>query len=58
MLDILLPATDGVVALQFAAAATAVVVGVWLTRKDRDSRRLVVGLGLLASGLMAIRAIH
>ncbi|MDK1102738.1 MAG: hypothetical protein V3S38_02210 [Acidimicrobiia bacterium] len=58
MLDILLPSTDAVVALQFAGLATAVAVGIWLARRNRDLLRLVIGLGLLTSGLMAIRAIH
>ena len=58
MLDFLLPTTDAGVAIQFAVWAAASVGGLIATRKNKDVRLLVVGLSVLALGLLSVRAIH
>jgi len=58
VLDLLLPATDGGVAVQFVVV-TAIAGGlVWIVRRDRNLRLLVIGLSVLTYGLMALRAVH
>jgi len=56
--DILLPTTDAGVAAQFGLLLVVAVTGAWFARHNKDVLRLVVGLTLLAAGLMAVRAIH
>jgi len=58
LIEVLLPSTDAGVALQFGLLFGSTTAGLWFTRRDRDLRRLVFGIGLLVAGLMAIRAIH
>jgi CHASE2 domain-containing sensor protein len=58
MLDFLLPTTDAGVAVQFAVWATASVGGFIATRKNKDVRLLIIGLSILALGLLSVRAIH
>ncbi|MEE8457934.1 MAG: hypothetical protein V3S28_07790 [Acidimicrobiia bacterium] len=58
MIEVLLPSTDAGVALQFGLLLGATTTGLWFTRRDRDLRRLILGVGLLLAGVMAIRAIH
>jgi uncharacterized membrane protein len=58
VLDILLPTTDAGVAAQFGLLLAIAVTAAWFARHNRDVLRLVIGLTLLAAGLMAIRAIH
>ncbi|MFV1970858.1 MAG: hypothetical protein ACC683_07655 [Acidimicrobiia bacterium] len=53
-----MPATDAWVATQFGLLLVVTATGGWFTRQNKDLRRLVLGLGLLLAGLMAIRAIH
>lgn len=58
MLDFFLPTTDAGVAAQFLGLAAISAVALFLTRDLPDARLLVIGLSLLALGVMAIRAIH
>jgi hypothetical protein len=58
MIDVLLPATDAGVALQFGLVLTAGTVGFVVTRRNRDVQLLVIGLTVLLVALMALRAIH
>lgn len=58
ILEILLPSTDRLVALEFAAVVALAAIGLWMTRRDKDLRRLVLGVSLLTMGVMAVRAIH
>ena len=58
MLDLLLPSTDGGVAIQLAMWAAISAVALLTARRNKDLRLLVIGLSVLALGLMGIRAIH
>lgn len=58
MIDVLLPSTDGGVAVQLVLLVVFTGVGAYLTRRNRDLRILVVGVAVLILGLMAVRAIH
>ena len=58
MIDVLLPATDAGVALQFGVVLVAGVVGFIFARRSRDVRLLIIGLTVLLVALMALRAIH
>jgi len=57
-MDLLLPTTDAGVAAQLAVWATVSVGGLIITRKNKDLRLLVIGLSVLALGLLGVRAIH
>ncbi len=57
-MDILLPATDAGVLLQAVVWTALLALGIIVTRRNRDVRLLVVGIGILGYGLMAVRAIH
>ena len=57
-MDILLPATDTGVLVQVVVWTALLVLGIIVTRRNRDVRLLVVGIGILGYGLMAVRAIH
>ena len=58
MLDVLLPSTDAGVAAQFGLLLVVALTAGLFARHNKDVLRLVVGLTLLLSGIMAIRAIH
>ncbi len=58
VLDFFLPTTDAGVAAQFVGLAAISTVALYVTRNQPDARLLVIGLSLLALGVMAIRAIH
>ncbi len=58
VIDVLLPSTDGGVAVQLVLLVVFAGAGVYLTRRSRDLRILVVGVAVLILGLMAVRAIH
>jgi len=58
LFDILLPSTDGGVALQFVVWLLASATALWFTRHNKDYRLLAIGLSLLTFGIMAVRAIH
>ena len=57
-MELLLPHTDGGVAVQFVIATTVLAVAMWLVRRKPDARLLVIGLWLTAYGLMGVRALH
>lgn len=58
MLDLLLPSTDAGVAAQLGLLLVIAATAAWFARHNKDVLRLVIGLTLLLSGLMAVRAIH
>lgn len=58
MLDLLLPSTDGGVAIQFVIWLALSAAALWFTRRHKDLRLLAIGLSVLTFGLLAIRAIH
>ena len=58
MLDLLLPTTDTGVAAQVAVLVAVSIGALIVTRRNRDLRLLVVGLSVLALGIMGIRMIH
>lgn len=58
MYDLLLPETDAGVFAQFALLFIAAGISGWFARSNKDILLLIVGMTLLAAGLMAIRAIH
>lgn len=53
-----LPATDTVVAAQFAVVVVVVTALLVLLRHRPQARWLVAGLGALLVALMALRALH
>ena len=58
MIEVVLPRTDGGVLAQFVVVSIAAVValiGLW---RWRDLRVLVIGVAVLAYGVMAVRAVH
>jgi len=58
VIDLLLPATDAGVAVQFGVVIAIGLIGLLVTRKFQDLRLLVVGLTILLVALMAVRAVH
>jgi hypothetical protein len=58
MVDLLVPATDGGVAVQFGLVIVAGLIGLLLSRRRPDVRLLVIGLTILLLALMAVRAVH
>jgi hypothetical protein len=56
--DVLLPATDRMVALQLTAVLAVAAIAMWVTRRERALVELVVGVALVAVGLMGVRALH
>lgn len=58
MTDVLLPRTDAGVLAQVAAVTLIVAAATWLTRRRPELRLVVVGFGLVAYGVMGVRALH
>lgn len=58
MNDLLRPTTDAGVFLQFALVLLVVGLGLVLTRRRPDGRLVVIGAGMLALGVMGLRAVH
>ncbi len=58
MIDVLLPRTDAGVLVQLVIATVVFAVLVWRFRRNRDARIFVVGLWVMAVGLMGVRALH
>lgn len=56
--ELLQPRTDAGVLAQVAVVVVVWAYGLWRTRRDRDLRLLVAGLGVFVLGLMALRAAH
>jgi hypothetical protein len=57
-MDLLLPRTDELVAIQAAVALVVWGAAYRWSRGDRDSRLFVVGAGILAVALFGARALH
>jgi hypothetical protein len=58
LIDLLLPRTDGGVAVQVVIVVVAAISGLYVTRRRPDARLLVIGVALLAVAFMALRAVH
>lgn len=56
--ELLLPHTDAGVAMQILGGAAAWVGAMWLVRRHREGRTLVIGVGVLVAALAALRAVH
>jgi hypothetical protein len=57
-MDLLLPRTDELVAVQALVALGAWTAAYRWSRRDRDARLLVIGAGLLTVALFGARALH
>lgn len=58
VIDFLLPATDGGVAVQLGAWTLISGFSIYRTRHDKDFRILAVGVSILVLSAMGIRALH
>ncbi|MGE0141125.1 MAG: hypothetical protein AB7R77_25260 [Ilumatobacteraceae bacterium] len=58
MRDVLLPATDRMVAIQLVVVLVVGVVATWFVRRERALVELVVGVTFVVLGLMGVRALH
>jgi len=58
LLDLFLPSTDAGVAFQFVVWIVATIAGLYLSRRHKDVRLLIIGLSTLTLAGMAIRAVH
>lgn len=58
LVDLLLPTTDGGVAVQLAVVVAGGALGSYLARHHPDARLLVTGATLLAVAFMAVRTLH
>ncbi|MBK5267007.1 MAG: hypothetical protein JJE47_06175 [Acidimicrobiia bacterium] len=58
MIDLLLPTTGAGVIAQGVVAAGLIGLGIWHTGAHRDRRILVVGLALLITAGLGLRALH
>ncbi len=58
MTGLLFPQDDVGVAIQIGVLAAIVAIGLVVTRRHRDLRLLVGGVGLLLFSLIAIQAVH
>lgn len=56
--DLLLPETDGGVALQLLVFISLALMGIAFTRRRREWLVLSVGVTLLGLGLFGVRAVH
>ena len=56
--DILLPHSDRTALIQVLVVLTIVVVATWLVRRERALMQLVLGIGAVVLGLMAMRTLH
>jgi hypothetical protein len=57
-MDLLLPRTDGGVAIQAVLAAMAFLAAFFAARHASEVRRLVVGLATMTAALFGLRALH
>ncbi len=58
MTDLLLPRTDGGVALQALIVTVLAAVGLVMTWRNRDLRLFVGGVAMMTYAWMALRAVH
>jgi hypothetical protein len=56
--DILLPHSDRTALIQVMVVVVIVVVATWAVRRERALVHLVLGLGAVVLGLMAMRTLH
>lgn len=58
MMDKLLPATDGGVAVQAVLAALILSAALVSVRRNREMRLLVIGLMTITAAFFALRTLH
>ena len=58
MLDFILPTTDRGVLVQFLLVVLVGGITLWITRRQRDRRLLVIGVTLFVLAVMGVRAVH
>jgi hypothetical protein len=58
LVDILLPRTDPGALAQVVVVAVALVATLVVVRRSTEARLLVLGVGLVALGWMALRTLH
>ena len=58
MMDKLLPATDGGVAVQTVLAALILSAALVSVRRNREMRLLVIGLMTITAAFFALRTLH
>jgi hypothetical protein len=56
--DILLPRSDRTAFVQVVVVVALVVVATYLVRRERSLVQLVLGVGAVVLGLMAMRTLH
>ena len=57
-MDLLLPATDGGVAIQLLIVVLIFAIALWRSWNSPEARLVVIGAGMVALGLMGFRALH
>lgn len=57
-MEILLPRTDAGVFAQAVAGAVVLATALWLVRRDRDFRLLVLGVSTVTVAWFVLRAVH
>ena len=58
LMDLLLPATDGGVAIQLLIVVLIFAIALWRSWNSPEARLVVIGAGMVALGLMGFRALH
>lgn len=58
MMELLLPRTDAGVAVQLAVAAVVFAVALFVVRRDRDVRLLVIGMAVMTAAWSGVRTLH
>jgi len=58
VIEFLLPRTDAGVGWQAAIAVVVFAVALYVVRRDREYRLLVVGLAVLTGAWFALRTLH
>ncbi len=58
MIDLLLPSTDGGVAVQVALLAVTGPAAIALSWRNRDVRTFVIGVVVIIAAWMALRTVH
>ncbi len=58
MTDLLLPRTDLGVAVQLAVLAVVFAIALFVVRRDRDVRLLVIGLAFMTAAWSGVRTLH
>ena len=56
--DLLLPRSDRTALVQVIVVVIAFSIGAWFARGERAVLQLVIGVGLVVLGLMAMRTLH